>query len=210
MPYNFRMSDDVHKDLWKPHSEEEIGEIYAKWAASYEEDVASWGYVTPARLAMALRQCGANVEKPALDFGCGTGLSGMALKAVGFEVIDGTDISSDMLEIAETKPAYRQVWIGQPGSMGHIKRGDYATIAATGVVSLGAAPPETLDMLVDAIGPGGFLAFSYNDATLADRRYTDRLDIAVLAPDIELVFEEHGPHLPNKGMNSTVYVLQRT
>ena len=62
---------------------------------------------------------------------------------------------------------------------------------------------------MDAIASGGLLAFSYNDATLADRRYTNQLDIACLAPDIELVFEEHGPHLPAKDMKSTVYVLKR-
>ncbi len=202
--------DDKDQALWTPHSDAEIKEIYANWADSYEDDVAEWGYVTPTRLALALRRSGANIEKPILDFGCGTGLSGMALKAVGFQVIDGTDISPEMLSKAESKPAYRQVWKGEAGSMGHIRRGDYATIAATGVVSLGAAPPETLDMLVNAIGPGGTLAFSFNDATLADRAYTDRLDIAVLAPDIELVFEEHGPHLPAKNMGSTIYVLQRT
>ncbi len=205
------MSDnDITQSLWTPHTSDEIKEIYASWADSYEADCADWGYATPARIALALRQCGANTEKPALDFGCGTGLSGMALKGVGFQVVDGTDISSEMLAQAETKPAYRQVWKGVPGSMGHLKRGDYATIAATGVVSLGAAPPETLDMLIDTIGAGGFLAFSFNDATLADRSYTDRLDIAVLAPDIEVVFEEHGPHLPAKDMMSTVYVLRRT
>ena len=106
--------------------------------------------------------------------------------------------------------AYRQVWRGEPGTLGHIKRGDYAIIVATGVVSLGAAPPETLDMLVEAIGPGGLLAFSFNGATLADRSYTDRLDVALLAPDIELVYEQDGPHLPAKNMTSTVYVLRRT
>ena len=211
MIYHVGMSDkEIDESLWTTHSNAEIKEIYANWAQSYEDDVAEWGYVTPTRLALALRQSGANIEKPILDFGCGTGLSGMALKAVGFQVIDGTDISPEMLKKAEGKPAYRQVWKGQAGSMGHIKRADYPTIAATGVVSLGAAPPETLDMLVDAIGSGGLLAFSFNDATLADRRYTDRLDIAVLAPDIELVFEEHGPHLPAKNMGSTIHVLQRT
>jgi len=201
---------DITDSLWTPHTADEIKDIYANWAASYETDVGTWGYATPPRLALALRQCGANIEKPILDFGCGTGLAGMALKAVGFQIIDGTDVSPEMLRQAEAKPAYRQVWKAVPGSLGHIKRGDYPAIAATGVVSLGAAPPETLDMLVDAIGPGGMLAFSFNDATLADRSYTDRLDIAVLAPDIELVFEEHGPHLPAKDMMSTIYVLQRT
>ena len=62
---------------------------------------SEWGYATPPRVAMALRLAGANVEKGVLDYGCGTGLSGMALAAVGFQVIDGTDISPEMLSQAE-------------------------------------------------------------------------------------------------------------
>jgi len=196
--------------LWTKRTVEETQKIYADWAERYDADVAEWGYATPARIALALRQCSANAKKPVLDFGCGTGISGVALKSVGFDVIDGTDISPEMLEQADARGIYRQVWKGEPGSLGHIKRGDYSIITATGVVSLGAAPPETLDILVAALGPGGLLAFSYNDATLADRAYTDQLDIAVLAPDIEMVFEEHGHHLPAKNMNSTVYILQKT
>lgn len=204
-------SDDRADDsLWTPQAPEDARRIYAEWAETYDADVASWGYVTPTRLAIALRQVGANVEKPVLDYGCGTGLSGAALKAVGFDVVDGTDISPEMLARAEARGVYRQVWRGSPGDLGHIKRGDYPIIAATGVVGMGAAPPETLALLVDAIGPGGLLAFSYNDATLADRAYVAQLDIACLAPDIELVFEEHGPHLPAKEMQSTVFILRRT
>ena len=203
-------NDNAPSGLWTQRTVEETQKIYADWAENYDADVAEWGYATPARIALALRQCGANVEKPVLDFGCGTGLSGMALKSVGFDVIDGTDISPEMLAQAAARDIYRQVWKGEPGTLGHIKRGDYAIISATGVVSLGAAPPETLDMLIDALGPGGLLAFSYNEATLADRSYTDQLDISILAPDIEMVYEENGPHLPAKNMSSTVYVLQKT
>lgn len=209
--YPHVMSDDKPEDgLWTRHSVEETRKIYADWAATYDADIAAWGYATPARIALALRHAGANVEKPVLDFGCGTGLSGMALKSVGFDVIDGTDISPEMLARAEARGIYRQVWLGEAETLGHIRRGDYPIISAAGVISLGAAPPETLDLLVDALAPGGLLAFSYNEATLEDRAYTDRLDIAVLAPDIEVVFEQDGPHLPAKNMTSTVYVLQRT
>lgn len=204
------MNDNAKDQLWSRHTIDETQKIYADWAESYDSDVAAWGYATPARVAFALRMSGANVEKPVLDYGCGTGLSGLALRAVGFETIDGTDISPEMLGKAQERAAYRQVWLGQPGNLGHIKAGDYPIIAATGVVSLGAAPPETLDLLVAALAPGNLLSFSFNDATLADRAYTDRLDIACLAPDIELVFEEHGPHLPAKDMKSTVYVLRKT
>lgn len=204
------MTDDVTSKLWTPRSLEETQEIYAKWGATYDDDMVDWGYATPGRIAMALRISQANVEKPVLDFGCGTGLCGMALKATGFDVIDGTDISPEMLGKAEARGVYRQVWKGTPGTLGHIKAGDYPIIAACGVVSLGAAPPETLDMLVAAMAPGGLLAFSYNEATMADRAYTDKLDVITLAPDIEVVFEQEGPHLPAKDMSSTVYVLRRT
>ena len=206
------MSDDkdITRNLWTPQSVEDLQKHYAEWSDTYDRDVADWGYATPTRIALALRQSGANVEKPVLDYGCGTGLSGQALKSVGFDVVDGTDISPEMLDKAEARGVYRQVWRGTPGTLGHIKRGDYPIITATGVVSLGAAPPETLDMLIDALAPGGLLAFSFNEPTLNDRTYTDRLDIAVLAPDLELVFEQNGPPLPKKNMTSTVYVLQRT
>ncbi len=204
------MSDDPKTQLWTRHTVEETRKIYADWADSYDKDVAEWGYATPGRIAMALRQCGANVNKAVLDYGCGTGLCGLALKSVGFDIIDGTDISAEMLAKAEDRDVFRALWKGEPGSLGHIGPGDYSAVAACGVVSLGAAPPETLDLLVSAMAPGNLLAFSFNEATMADRGYTDRLDVITLAPDIEVAFEQDGPHLPAKNMTSTVYVLRRT
>ena len=164
-------------------------------------------YATPARIAMALRQVGANVEKPVLDFGCGIGLSGMALKSVGFDVVDGSDLITENVDAAQESGAYRQVWPGSEGSLGHIKRGDYQVISACSVVHDGEAPADTLDLLLDVLAPGGFLAFSFDEATLANRTYTDHLDIAVLTPDLELVFEQDGPHMADT--NATVYVLKR-
>ncbi|MDA9865339.1 methyltransferase [bacterium] len=202
--------DDSKSNLWTPHTVDETQKIYRDWAEGYDGDMKDWEYATPGRIAMALRRSDANIDKAVLDYGCGTGLSGMALKAVGFDVVDGTDISAKMLEKAEERGAYRQVWKGEPGSLGHIHAGDYPIIAACGVISLGAAPPETLDLLVSAMAPGGLLAFSFNEVTMGDRSYTDKLDIITLAPDMELVFEEDGPHLPAKDMTSTVYVLRRT
>ncbi|NND22665.1 MAG: methyltransferase domain-containing protein [Silicimonas sp.] len=204
------MTNEPETDLWTRHTVDETRDIYANWAESYDQDVTEWGYATPGRIAMALRRSGANPDKPVLDFGCGTGLSGLALKATGFAQIDGTDISPEMIAKAKARGIYQHLWLSDPGDMGHVRRGQYPIIVATGVISLGAAPPETLDMLVDVVPSGGLLAFSFNDATLTDRAYTDRLDAAVLAPDIEMAFEEQGPHLPAKNMTSAVYVLRRT
>ena len=77
--------------------------LYDDWAASYEAEVAENGYATPARCAEALKGQTADMSAPILDFGCGTGLSGLALKLAGFETIDGVDLSAEMLEGARSK-----------------------------------------------------------------------------------------------------------
>ena len=54
--------------------------FYRKWAATYDDEVAGEGYITPNRCAEALAQFAGDPDQPVLDLGCGTGLSGVALK----------------------------------------------------------------------------------------------------------------------------------
>lgn len=204
------MNERLEHDLWTPHTVEETQDIYRRWANEYDRDVLEWGYATPTRVARALRAAGADVNQPILDFGCGTGLSGQALAAEGYTLIDGTDISPEMLAKAEKRDLYRSTWLGHPGKCDEVRPGAYAGIVATGVVSMGAAPPETLALLVSLLAPGNLLAFSFNDATLGDRGYMGALDSACKIDNVVLVFEQHGPHLPEKKIESTVYVLKRT
>ena len=63
--------------------------LYDDWSASYDAEVSENGYATPKRCAEALASFTQDMSAPILDFGCGTGLSGLALKLAGFEVIDG-------------------------------------------------------------------------------------------------------------------------
>ncbi|MEM9349259.1 MAG: class I SAM-dependent methyltransferase [Pseudomonadota bacterium] len=203
------MADQTEKpQLWTRRSVAETQKLYADWAGSYEKDVTRMHYATPARIASALVEFSADLSAPVLDFGCGTGLSGLALAEAGFTVVDGIDISMEMLEQAKAKPAYRSVWIGAPGEV-KAKPGDYAAITATGVVSLGAAPPEMLGTLLDALAPGGLLAFSYNDPTLADPGYMAAYEALLNDGHAEQLFRQHGPHLSEKVMGSDVIILKR-
>ncbi len=190
--------------LWTERSPEETRELYTNWAATYDTDVAEAGYATPARLAEALASYVPDLTVPLLDFGCGTGLSGQALHAAGFTTLDGTDITVEMLAKAEDLGLYRKIWTSEPGEA---PPEGYATIAAIGVVSLGAAPASTLATLLDALAPGGHLGVSYNDATLADAAYMDALEAAQTRAD--LLHDAYGPHLPAKDMGSRVYVLRK-
>ncbi len=200
-------NDPLNTQLWKPRSVEETMALYRGWAATYDADVLGSGYVTPTRAAAALAPM-MDLAAPILDFGCGTGLSGLALQAAGFPTIDGTDITPEMLDGARTKGIYRRLWLCVPGFL-DLEPGAYAAILAAGVVSLGAAPPETLDLLLGVLNPGGYLAFSYNDPTLADARFTGKLDDLLAGGTVTLAFRGHGPHLPDKGMGSDVIILRR-
>ena len=86
---------------------DEICDIYNDWADTYDEDLIQAGYATPARVAEALARFEADRTQPVLDFACGTGLSGAALSAEGFTLIDGCDISEGMLERARARGVYR-------------------------------------------------------------------------------------------------------
>ena len=93
--------------------------------------------------------------------------------------------------------------------MTDIKPRQYDIIVAAGVVSLGAAPPETLSILVDQLGKNGLIALSYNDPTIEEGSYDIVLDSEIKKERIKLLFRENGPHLSQKSMGSDVIILER-
>lgn len=207
------MTDDgFSPKLWKPRSTEETLSLYADWAATYEADVAAAGYVTPARVAQALAAHLPDGGAAILDFGCGTGLSGMALRMAGYNAVDGTDVSAEMLAEARKKRVYQTLTTCTPGELPQIEPGAYQAITACGVISLGAAPASLLAPLLDLLAPGGLLVFSYNEATLREADYHAALAQVQTSGLAVLQWAENGPHLPEKpgAQTSTVYVLRRT
>ena len=179
--------------------------LYDEWSASYDAEVGEFGYVTPARCAAALAAYAPDKSVPVLDFGCGTGLAGEALRDAGFEAIDGVDMSAEMLAQAKAKDIYRKLTqITADTPLGK----DYRLISAVGVIGSGAAPISVLDMLLRALPVGGKLVFSFNDHALADPVNTGRLNEWLDCGAARLLFKEHGAHLPGKNMKSTGYVIE--
>ena len=165
--------------------------------------------------ALELIEFAANLcDKPhfpnILDFGCGTGLSGLALRGAGFTTLDGVDLSPEMLARARDRGLYRSLrQIAADDPLG-VSPGDYAAIAAIGVIGAGAAPIAVFDRLMEALAPGGHLVLSFNDHALADRANEARLADWVSAGRARMALREYGPHLPARNLNSNVYVLERT
>jgi len=184
--------------------------LYTKWAASYEAEVGENGYATPARCAKALANVITDFDLPVLDFGCGTGLSGLALSMAGFQTIDGMDLTQEMLDLAHSKQLYRQLQLSDPDVPLPIKKGDYSAISAIGVIGSGAAPIEVFDMLFNVLESKAKFVFSFNDHTLEDAKFEARVRNVVSTNEAILLFEEYGDHLPGQNMKSKVYVLEKT
>lgn len=192
------------------HSTEETRRHYDDWAASYDAELAENRYATPGRCARALARFAPDRTAPVLDIGCGTGLSGMALREAGFATIDGTDLSDEMLARARARTGvYRRLFPGDAEAPLPVAAGAYAAMAAVGVINPGHAPPETVDTALALLPAGGLLVFSLNDHALAEPAFPGKVDAVVASGAAECLMREHGPHLPGIGLEATVYVLRR-
>lgn len=183
--------------------------LYDDWSTSYDSEVGKNGYATPGRCAEALTRFSSDQTLPVLDFGCGTGLSGLALKLAGFATLDGVDLSEEMLAQARAKRLYRNLDRIEPDVPLGFYPGTYAAIAAIGVIGAGAAPISVLDMLIKALDKGGLLVMSLNDHALQDRANEGRINEWTDCGAARLLFREHGPHLPGIDLKSNVYVLEK-
>ncbi|SFI25609.1 class I SAM-dependent DNA methyltransferase [Albimonas pacifica] len=183
--------------------------LYRDWADSYDADLAANGYAGPSRCARALAKFVEDRSAPLLDVGCGTGLSGEAFAEVGFTTLDGADFSDEMLEVAARKDVYRALLKGDAARPLPVEPGAYANLAAVGVFSPAHAPPELIDQALSLVPRGGCFVFTLNEHALAEKSYEGRLREVIDAGAADLLFKEHGPHLPGQALQATVYVLQR-
>ncbi|KPA22707.1 Trans-aconitate 2-methyltransferase [Shimia sp. SK013] len=186
-----------------------IETFYDDWADTYEAEVGENGYVTPARCARALAAHLADKAAPVLDFGCGTGLSGKALRANGLTTLDGMDLSKEMLAKARAKNLYRSLHQIAADTPLPFETGTYSAIAAIGVIGPGAAPLDLFDTLLAKLAPSGLFVLSFNDHALEDPAYAAKVTACAEAGSMRVLEQEHGPHLPARNINSTAYLLEK-
>ncbi len=161
------MSDPTPLErVYAAATQQELADAYAAWAASYDRETAELGYclpfLVPAWLARHLK-AGAG---PVLDAGCGTGLAGPCLKALGYEPVEGLDMSPDMLAIAASRNAYAGLTRGILGEALPWPDDHFAAFVSAGVFTAGHAPASGLHELARITRPGGFAVFTVRDVLL--------------------------------------------
>ena len=106
----------TQKDMLVALGEFKIGDSteghYDAWASDYDQDLLErCGYSAHRIAAAALAALEPRRDLAVVDVGCGTGLVGVELASLGFTVIDGLDISAEMLAKAKKKRIYRTLAI---------------------------------------------------------------------------------------------------
>lgn len=153
----------------------DVAERYSQFAPVYNQSVESWGYRCYQTAAEIVQQY-IPQDQPVLDAGCGTGLVGQALAALGYGDIVGIDISPEMLAQAEALGHYRQVHIQDLKAVPYPFADEtFAAIACIGVFSLVADPKPILKEFCRLVRSQGYLVFTQQEVLFAQYHYGDVL-----------------------------------
>ena len=155
-------------------SSQEIVEIYDGWAEDYERRILSNGYSTPAVAAGFFGRYVEPGDGPVLDAGAGTGIMGAILAPLGYEDLDGIDVSRNMLELARSKGAYGDLRQMELGRRLDFPDDAFAAVVSTGVFAAGHAPPESFDELIRVTKPGGHMIFSVRTDVYLDGGFKEK------------------------------------
>lgn len=149
---------------------------YDAWAPTYEADLlGNYGYCAHRIAAAGFRELVPDPDAEIIDVGCGTGLVGLELAALGYARIDGVDISSGMLAKAAETGVYRRL-IHLDAEKGQAPARDaYDGVICVGSFGLGHLGPEAFPNLIGMAKPGAPIAIFMNAEPFADEDYTSHI-----------------------------------
>jgi len=156
-------SHDALDQVYAARTADELSAAYAAWAAGYDRDTLAAGYCLPFQALSWVARHVRPDAGPVLDAGCGTGLSGPYLKALGYSRIEGLDFSRDMLDVAATRGAYDDLRRATLGEVLPWPNDHFAAFLSTGVFTEGHAPASSLSELCRITRPGGVAVFTVRD-----------------------------------------------
>ena len=142
---------------------------------SYDETFDEWGYVGPDTAAAILKNFVPRQSR-ILDAACGSGLTGTALRNLGYGNIEGIDISAKLLELADRTGAYDRVQrVDMQTFPLPFEDGEFDAVNFIGALTY-FETNEILRELCRIVRPGGYVVFSQRDDIMRDQNYEEQLE----------------------------------
>ena len=156
------------------------GPLYDDWSPNYERDlIDGYGYTAHLIAADAFAELATDWSGAIVDFGCGTGLVGEELAKRGYTTIDGLDISTKMLEVAQAKAVYRQLRAGDLTARTSVDDGEYDAAICVGSFAPGHLGPSSLAEIARSVAPGGPIVIFMNGVHFVEDDYQRSIDAMV-------------------------------
>ena len=147
-------------DVYAASTATEIAEIYDRWSDSYDEYLEQSGYRHPAICVALLARHIPAGALTVLDAGVGTGLIGGLMNIIGYQHIDGLDISTGMLDRAREKGVYRELHVADLTQPLDLPDRSYRAIISSGVFTTGHVGSEGLHNLLGLCQTGGHIVMT--------------------------------------------------
>ncbi|NND81815.1 MAG: class I SAM-dependent methyltransferase [Gammaproteobacteria bacterium] len=206
--------DVISKALDLDGSPEAIRDYYANWAKSYDSDVGG-DHVAPLHMTNVLvdwiaknRPDARVAEYQVMDVGCGTGMVGTELVRQGFKIIDGVDLSAEMIEQCADLKIYRQLTADIDINLDSHSQwaGKYDVVTCCGVFTLGHVHPESLLNMLRFAQPGGLVITTTRDAYYESTDYQRVSDRAVSEGRAQLLLHlENAPYTNDSDAHYWLY-----
>jgi SAM-dependent methyltransferase len=140
-------------------------DIYDDWSQDYDDHLLSeFGYISPRVASAELAQNMPRRDLEIIDFGCGTGLVGEALREQGFVNVDGVDISTGMLEQARAKRVYRHLMCADLTARIPFEDERYAAGLCVGSMGAGHVGARHVAEMLRPVRRGGLFVVTMNGA----------------------------------------------
>lgn len=161
---------DVHSDaldgVYAAKTPAQLAAAYAAWSNGYDRETSALGYCLPFVIAAWVARHIPIGAGPLLDAGCGTGLSGPYLAALGYGDLEGLDFSEEMLALAGGRGVYRALTRAELGKPLPWPDAHFAGFVSTGVFTEGHAPASSLHELARVTRSGGHAVFTVRSSVL--------------------------------------------
>ena len=137
-------------------------ELYSAWAETYDNDfIKDMQYQLHFSVAEEFVLNGG--KGLILDVGAGTGALAQALLEKGKFSIEATDISEEMLKVAESKKIYERSFLSDLTEEIPMENDIYDGVVSSGTFTHGHVGPSAMVELVRVTKPGGLVTISVNE-----------------------------------------------
>jgi predicted TPR repeat methyltransferase len=148
--------------IYSSRGADQLRERYDVWAADYDRDLDDLQWKAPqagADRCSHFARPGADI----LDAGCGTGLVGVSLFALGHDRIVGFDLSTGMLERSAVRGVYAELHQGSLLERLPFDDGRFGSVVSVGVFTLGHVEGSAFAELARVTSPGGHVSITFRD-----------------------------------------------